>query len=174
MRWSGFQGLKIPAEVLAGAARDVEICTEGITDLPAPLNKANCWVYCNQAWPHVDPDFEGFIFITLAVRADHRYAQLLPNLKHTEIGVFQGTLFTTDPMSLHWLAPNGEGGAEFIGLQFEVPYQEVDQFYELLLSQLAALGPISEHLVGTCDALLVATGDWVGTPPGPLAGNQSI
>lgn len=173
LQWGGFLGLPIPEVVRAGAARDIEISTEGISELPSPLNQASCWVYCNQAWPHVDPDFEGFVFITLAVRADHLYAQLLPNHKHSEIGVFQGTLFTTDPMSLHWLAPNGEGGAEFIGLQFEVPYLEVDAFFDTLLTQLEALGPIRENKVWTADALLTATGDWVNTPPGPLAATQS-
>ena len=173
LQWAGFLSLPIPAEVRAGAARDIKISSEGISELPAPLNKASCWVYCNQAWPHVDPDFEGYVFITLAVRADHRYAQLLPNHKHSESGVFQGSLFTTDPMSLHWLAPNGEGGAEFIGLQFEVPYLEVDAFYDALLTQLEALGPVREHKAGLADALLTATGEWVHKPPGPLAATQS-
>ncbi|WHS57643.1 MULTISPECIES: hypothetical protein [Pseudomonas] len=168
LEWPGLSDLSIPADVLAGTQRGVEICSSGLSDLPAPLNKASCWIYCREAWPHADPDFEGLVFVTLAVKADHRYAQLLPNHKHTEHGVFPGSVFTTDPLSLHWLAPNADNGVDFIGLQFEVPYHEADAFYDDLLHQLGELGAIRVSKPGVADALLVATGDYVGVPPGPL------
>lgn len=168
LEWPGLSAICIPADVLVGANHGVDISTSGLSDLPAPLNKASCWIYCREAWPHVDPDFEGMVFITVAVKADHRYAQMLPNHKHTEHGVFPGAVFTTDPLSLHWLAPNADNGVDFIGLQFEVPYHEADAVYDDLLSEFGELGAIRVSKPGVADALLVATGDYVGTPPGPL------
>lgn len=173
LTWPGLSTLPIPsAVVLAAEGFEITISREGIAELPAPLNKADCWVSCRESWPHADPDFEGYIFITLAVLGDHRYCQLLPNHTHSVRGVFPGLVFTTDPLSLHWLAPNMDNGCAFVGLQFEVPYHEVDIFYAELLEQLSSLGAVRSFEPAYCDALLVAAGDYVGTPPGPLVGHS--
>lgn len=126
-------------------------------------------MYCREAWPHVDPDFEGDIFITLAVQADHRYSQLLANHKTTVTSVFPGQLFTTDPLSLHWLAPNSDSSPGFIGLQFEVPYHQADSYWDELVDELGKLGHIQSREPPREDALLVASSEYLGTPPGPLA-----
>ena len=170
LRWPGLWALPIPKVVCQGSGFNaVELTRDGISDLPPPLNRATCWVYCREAWPHVDPDFEGHIFITLAVQGDHRYSQLLANHKTTVTSVFPGQLFTTDPLSLHWLAPNSDSSPEFIGLQFEVPYDELNSFWGELLEQLGALGDMQSSEPVFEAALLLATADYIGTPPGPLA-----
>ncbi len=170
LTWEGLRNLPIPQEVRQGCVfNEIELSRKGIDELPAPLNRATCWIYCREAWPHSNPDFEGDIFITLAVQADHRYCQLVPGNKHTEIPVIPGLLFTTDPLSLHWLAPNSDDGAGFIGLQFEVPYHSADEFFSALTAELSSLGQIRVERPALNDALLVATGEYVGTPPGPLA-----
>lgn len=170
LTWPGLTTLPIPSAVLCGSeSHEIQISREGIDQLPAPLNKADCWVSCREAWPHADPDFEGCIFITLVLRGDHRYCQLQVNHTHSVRSVFPGLVFTTDPMSLHWLAPNMDSGPGFVGLQFEVAYHEVDTVYAELLDQLALLGEVISLRPAFCDALLVAKGEYVGTPPGPLA-----
>lgn len=169
LTWPGLSTLPIPSAVLCGSeSHQIQISREGIDQLPAPLNKAHCWVSCREAWPHTDPDFEGYIFITLVLRGDHRYCQLLVNHTHSVRGVFPGLIFTTDPLSLHWLAPNMDNGSGFVGLQFEVAYHEVDNLYVELLEQFATLGHVVRHEAEFCDALLVAKSEYVGTPPGPL------
>lgn len=170
LAWAGLSKLPIPSEVrLAADGFEIHTCREGISNLPVPFNKASCWVSCRDSWPHNDPDFEGLTFITIAVQGDHRYSQLLPNHTHTVSGVFPGLVFTTDPLSLHWLAPNSDNGAGFIGLQFEVPYTDSDGFYAELLEQLAALGEVRELKPAYCGSLLFANDEYVGLPPGPLA-----
>ncbi|MCF5372003.1 hypothetical protein [Pseudomonas syringae] len=170
LSWPGLSALPIPPTVLLAAEGfEIQINRDGIDQLPPPLNKADCWVSCRESWPHSDPDFEGYIFITLALRADHRYCQLLVNHTHSVRGVFPGVIFTTDPLSLHWLAPNMDNGSGFVGLQFEVAYHEADTFYGELLEKLAAIGPVVSHEPELCQALLVAQSEYVGAPPGPLA-----
>ncbi|KAF0255742.1 hypothetical protein [Pseudomonas putida] len=170
LAWDGLRKLPIPSEVVLAADKpEVHVSKEGISGLPAPFNRASIWVSCREVWPHNDPDFEGLIFITITVQGDHRYSQLMPNHTHTERGVFPGTVFTTDPMALHWLAPNSDHGAGFIGLQFEVPHAEADSFYVELLEQLSAVGKVRELPPSYCDSLLVATDEYKGLPPGPLA-----
>lgn len=79
LTWEGLRNLPIPQEVRQGCVfNEIELSRKGIDELPAPLNRATCWIYCREAWTHSDPDFEGDIFITLAVQADHRYCQLVP------------------------------------------------------------------------------------------------
>lgn len=172
--WPGLSTLPIPSAVLCGSeSHQIQISREGIDQLPAPLNKAHCWVSCREVWPHTDPDFEGYIFITLVLRGDHRYCQLMVNHTHSVRGVFPGLVFTTDPLSLHWLAPNMDNGSGFAGLQFEVAYHEVDNLYVELLEQFATLGQVVRHEAEFCDALLVAKSEYVGTPPGPLFDSNS-
>ncbi|NVL49935.1 hypothetical protein F2S72_09300 [Pseudomonas syringae pv. actinidiae] len=170
LTWKGLSSLPIPKEVqLSSDSFDIEMRREGISALPSPFNRADCWVSCREAWPHVDPDFEGLMFITIVIQGDHRYSQLMPNHTHTVRGVFPGSIFTTDPMALHWLAPNSDSGVGFVGLQFEVPYIDIDIFYADLLEELSAVGDVRSNKAAYCDSLLVASGDYVGVPPGPLA-----
>lgn len=170
LTWPGLSKLAIPSAVsVAADGFIIEISREGISNLPAPFNKATCWLSCREAWPHADPDFEGLMFITIAVQGDHRYCQLLPNHTHSVCGVSPGSVFTTDPLSLHWLAPNADNGAGFIGLQFEVPYTEADDFYAELLEQLSEFGTVRSSSPAYNDSLLIAASEYVGPPPGPLA-----
>lgn len=42
---------------------------------------------------------------------------------------------------MHWLAPNNpDTNAGFIGLQWEVPYMQIESAYADLVSKLSALG----------------------------------
>lgn len=170
LTWPGFAELPVPVEVRSGDhPLAVNVTTSGIADLPAPFNRASCWVYCREAWPHVDPDFEGDIFVTVVVEADHRYCQLMPNNTHSVTGVFQGSIITTDPLSLHWLAPNSDNGIDFVGLQYEVPFHKVDQFYAELLLELGQLGTVKINEPDFAGALLEAASEYAGAAPGPLS-----
>ncbi|RNF58394.1 hypothetical protein EFK68_03120 [Pseudomonas aeruginosa] len=168
LNWEGLWSLPIPNEVAHGCyEHEIEICTVGLDQLPEPLNSATCWIYCRDAWPHVDPDFEGLMFITLAIQADHSYNQILPRKKNIRMGVFRGSLFITDPMAMHWLAPNNaDTNAGFIGLQWEVSYNQIDTAYADLVSKLAVLGEVQDVTPPTMRTLLKATTEYNGAPPG--------
>jgi len=165
-----FEAIEIPGDVVLGAHESaIEVCKKGIAGLPAPLDTADTWIYCRAAWPHSDPDFEGSVFITLALRADHVYCQVIPDGKHTELGVFKGTLFVTDPLSLHWLAPNNDdSNPGFIGLQWEVPYLELNAKWEELTTKLTTLGKVRPITTPVQDCILSPKAEYVHAPPSPL------
>ncbi|HGY3910797.1 TPA: hypothetical protein ACNVX4_006372 [Pseudomonas aeruginosa] len=168
LKWEGLWSLPIPDEVAQGCyEHEIEISTAGINQLPSPLNSATCWIYCRDAWPHNDPDFEGSIFITLAIQADHAYNQILPGNKVSRMGVFRGDIFQTDPMAMHWLAPNNpDTNAGFIGLQWEVPYMQIESAYADLVSKLSALGEVLDMAPTAIPSLLKATAEYSAAPPG--------
>lgn len=168
LTWEGLRSLPVPEVVRKGCYdHEIEICRDGIDVLPEPLNSATCWIYCRDAWPHVDPDFEGLAFITLALQADHTYNQIMPGNECARMGVFSGDLFVTDPLAMHWLAPNNavtNGG--FIGLQWEVPYHQFEATYADLVAKLGSLGEVRKDEPGKMSTLLKATAEYNGTPPG--------
>lgn len=166
LNWEGLRRLRIPNEVNGGCYDpEIEMSIDGLNDLPDPLNSASCWIYCRDAWPHVDPNYEGTVFITLAIQADHTYNQILPNNKSYRLGVFNGYLFVVDPLSLHWLAPNNaETNPGFIGLQWEIPYDQFDATFADLTSKLAILGELTPLVGGVSDSLLQPA-KYNGVPP---------
>lgn len=168
--WEGLSALQIPAKVLDHCLdSSIDIYGQGIEDLPEPFNTASLWIFCRSAWPHSDPDFEGSVFITLAVQADHMYSQIIPNGQRIELGVFRGTLFVTDPLSLHWLAPNNDDtNSGFIGLQWEVPHHKLDEAWADLTTRLAALGEVRQLDAPRLDNVLAPIEDYEGDPPSPV------
>lgn len=166
LNWEGLRRLPIPRVVDEGCYNpDINLSKEGLSELPEPFNSASCWIYCRDAWPHVDPAYEGTVFITLALQADHTFHQLLPNNKSFRLGVFTGQLFVLDPLSMHWLAPNNaETNPGFIGLQWEVPYDQFDATFADLTSKLAMLGELTP-LEGEQSDSILQPAKYNGVPP---------
>lgn len=160
--------LSIPDEVLdASDSSEITISKAGISELPAPFNTATVWVACRQAWPHADPDFEGLMFITLAIKADHTYNQIAPGSQCESLGVSPGTLFPSNPLAFHWLQPsNLDDHAGFIGLQWEVPFDEFHQRYRQLHSELARLSDSHSLTISVFPTLLKPQGEYLGDEPG--------
>ncbi|ALN21937.1 MULTISPECIES: hypothetical protein [Ectopseudomonas] len=152
--------LPIPRQVENHAEQiGVNTFYAGIKELPYPLNTASVWISCQCAWPHEDPDYEGLMFITLALRADHLYRQCQVGDIHLSHAVFPGTVFSTNPLATHWLQPNvldAEYG--FIGLQWEVSASDYHARYEQLRKDLEQLGPLSGMTQETLPAVLEPTG----------------
>ena len=142
--WTGFGSLPVPAIARRGCQEpEIEIHYGDLEDLPPPLNSASCWIFCREAWPHQDPDYNEYSFITLAVQGDHRYGQLVPGEQFNEVAVFPGTLLTTNPMAMHWLEPhNADSNPGFIGLQWEVSKCELKSKLEELKEALSSLGQV--------------------------------
>lgn len=168
--WAGLSTLQVPLKVLEGCTLpEIDVFKHEIKDLPAPLNTADLWLYCRSSWPHADPDFEGSVFITLAIQADHVYCQAIPGDQRVELGVFSGYLFVTEPMSLHWLAPsNDETNLGFIGLQWEVPHRQLGEKWAELCAQLGQLGPVKPIWTQRIDNILPPKGEYEGAPPSPV------
>ncbi|ORE47695.1 hypothetical protein BKN49_05725 [Pseudomonas aeruginosa] len=156
LNWSGFASLPIPAIVKQGCQDpEIEIHFGDLQELPYPLNSASCWIYCLEAWPHQDPDFHRQSFITLAIQGDHRYGQLVPGDQFKEVAVFPGTLLTTDPMAMHWLAPNSpDNNPGFIGLQWEVKRGNLDAKLDELKAALTELGQVNGCAIKATPAVL--------------------
>lgn len=170
LHWEGLGSLAIPAKVADGCMNpQIDVFMHEIKDLPEPLNTADLWIYCRSAWPHPDPDFEGSVFITLAVQADHIYSQVIPNGRRIELGVFPGYLFVTDPLSLHWLAPSNEDTNQgFIGLQWEVPHHKLADKWAELCSKLGQLGTLQTLSAEQLNNILPPREEYEGSPPSPV------
>lgn len=145
LNWTGFASLPVPAIVKHRCQdSEIEIHSGDLDELPHPLNSASCWIFCREAWPHQDPDFHQQAFITLVIQGDHRYGQLIRGDKFKEVSAFPGTLLTTDPMAMHWLAPNNpDNNPGFIGLQWEVKRCNLEAKLEELKAALGELGTVN-------------------------------
>lgn len=171
--------LAIPDEVRGFSRHAFVDISRKVDHLPYPLNTATLWIGCNQSWPHSDPDFEGLMFINLAIEADHIYSQIMPDNEHLQHPVEPGRLFLTNPLALHWLQPSdmqlnrmkdGEisGITGYIGLQWEVSHLEAGSKFQKLAVELRQAGFIitSEHLDMDVKASLEEpVEDYDGLPP---------
>jgi len=109
-------------------------------------------IFAEQAWPHIDDSFEGSLFYTLVLQAiDFQFGCL----RHPHgLRANEGSILRVDPMELHWLQPGSCAQQHWIGLQWEVPLERVDDFEPALrhaMTEWAAPGwapPVMGPAVG--------------------------
>lgn len=139
-------GLSVPAippfAWQACAEHAIELTRDGLEDLHWPLSEAG-WITCQAAWPHQDLAYAGTQFLTLALEADHEYCEITEGrvIAH---GVRPGTVFTTEPLRLHWLRPHSpDSCVGFIGLQWEIDGAEFDEKSRMILAALNVAMPLA-------------------------------
>ncbi|KZN20494.1 MULTISPECIES: hypothetical protein [Pseudomonas] len=165
--------LPLPSKLIRDIkSREITALKAGIQDLPFPLNTASLWLYCDEAWPHSDADFEGLMFINLAIQADHVYNQAAPGDCYESIIVTPGSLYPTNPLALHWLQPSGSIG--YVGLQWEVPFADFERAFEQLRHDLEIMGNQFRTSVELNFAITKPASEYVGPAPGfPLLGKYA-
>lgn len=127
--------LVIPKSVRTAARADV-IDTHHRTEPPVPFG-ASVWITCRHAWPHVDPSFEGRIFLTLSVLSAHEAGDSQASQPMTIVP--RGYLFVVDPMVPHWIGDRacGSGGRSrpWAGLQWDVDRDNAKETARRIVSE---------------------------------------
>lgn len=83
-------------------------------------------IFASDAWPHCDPDWEGSMFFTLTVEGgEYRFSTASDPDGHR---VCAGDVFIVDPMQLHWLRPDPVISTYWLGVQWTVEKERVEQF----------------------------------------------
>lgn len=91
-------------------------------------------VFAKEAWPHVDPDWEGRVFFTMT--ADGSMYEFGSLSSPNGMRVPAGKVFSFDPLELHWLRPDPLVSYGWVGLQWDVPREQADIFAEALVTAI--------------------------------------
>ncbi len=83
-------------------------------------------VFCHEAWPHTDPDWEGRIFFTLTVEGFMYSFGCLSVPEEESASV--GKTLVVNPMELHWLRPDPIVSTGWLALQWDVPAERAEEF----------------------------------------------
>ncbi|KWA84168.1 hypothetical protein WL29_22665 [Burkholderia ubonensis] len=91
-------------------------------------------VMAREAWPHVDPNWEGRVFFTMT--ADGVMYEFGCLSMPSGMRVPAGKVFSFDPLELHWLRPDPIVSYGWVGLQWDVPREQADIFAEALAAAI--------------------------------------
>lgn len=143
---SVISALAVPSHAQA-TAESWEIDVVALGDQPLPRADLADWLGCIQAHPHSDPDFADFIFVTLAVQAEHRFELMFSPGKVVSMTIRPGDLFAFNPVHFHWLRAEGNEG--FLSVQWAVPKADFVNIYREIRRGLAVYGIKSSKLPAT-------------------------
>ncbi|KVP75235.1 hypothetical protein WJ96_05620 [Burkholderia ubonensis] len=96
-------------------------------------------VFAKEAWPHVDPDWEGRVFFTMTADGGGFDFGSLSRPKGMRVPA--GKVFYFDPLELHWLRPDPVVSCWWLGLQWDVSKAQEAAFADDLA---AAIGRWNE------------------------------
>ncbi len=83
-------------------------------------------VFCHEAWPHTDPDWEGCFFFTMTVEGCmYSFGRLSETVEQSAL---VGKTLVVNPMELHWLRPDPVVSTGWLALQWYVPAERAEEF----------------------------------------------
>lgn len=135
--------LTIPAHAQE-CADSWDIDVVALEGLPLPRTDLADWLGCFQAHPHNDPSWGEFIFLNLAVQANHQFELMVAPGAVASMTIRPGDLFAFNPLKFHWLRAERDEG--FLSVQWAIPKADFISTYREIRSGLAALGVTSRKV----------------------------
>lgn len=130
-------GLAIPARARE-CAESWEIEVVELGEIRLPRTDIADWLGCFEAHPHSDTSFDEFLFLTLAVQANHTFEVMVSPGLVASMSIRPADLFVFDPLKFHWLRADGDEG--FLSIQWSIRKSEFSATYRDIRRGLNGLG----------------------------------
>lgn len=91
-------------------------------------------VFAKEAWPHTDPAWEGRTLFTLT--AQGQLYQFGTASNPNGLSLEEGAVFVVNPLELHWLRPDSMVSHCWLGIQWDVPHDQVEAFEAALVESI--------------------------------------
>lgn len=83
-------------------------------------------VFAKEAWPHTDPSWEGRTLFTLTAHGQRYHFGTASHPDGRRVD--EGDVFIINPLELHWLRPCSIVSHCWLGIQWDVPNDQVEAF----------------------------------------------